>query len=157
MENATHSMKHDRNPVALFVATMGFVMFSYFTYADRTVFLESLKSLRWIKTSATIISVENNSFEINSANQYVPSSSTRYYEVKCTYQYRVGDTTYHGDRCSFGGHVDQDWPRLFTGDRISIYYNKDSPAQSVAKKGVSKSILFSPVMAMASLTWMLLA
>jgi hypothetical protein len=130
-------------------------MFSYFAYADRVLFLQSLRSIRWLRTKATIAVVEDNSFEIESRNGYTPTKSTRYYEMRCIYEYQIDGQDYRGDRYSFGGHVDQGWPQLSPGERISIFFDKNDPSQSVVRRGVSPTLCFSPILALISLAGLL--
>ena len=149
-----HAFPH---PIAALPGTGLFLMFAYLAYADRAIFLQSLQSLQWVKTDATIIEVVDNSFDIDSADQYTPARTTRYYEIKCTYKYNVDDRTYYGERHSFGGHLDQGWPRVLTGDRVSIFYDRNDPSQSVVRRGATPTLWFSPigaVGALASIIWM---
>lgn len=145
------------NPVAVLLTSGFFLFVSHLAYADRAIFRKSLRSLRWVRTDATITAVEDNSFYIDSVSQYTPARVTKFSEIKCTYKYHVKGDTYHGDRYSFGGNVDQGWTRLSPGDRISIYYDKNDFAQSVVLRGASPTLWFSPVVAvgtLASIIWM---
>jgi hypothetical protein len=144
--------------ICVFLSSCVFFSFSYFAHEDRFLVLQSIRSLRWLRSEATILTVEDNSFEIGSANEYTPARSTRYCELRCTYNYRVDGCDYRGDRYSFGGHLDQGWPPLSPGDSISIYYDKDNPSQSVVRRGVCPTLCLSPILALtalASTLWIL--
>lgn len=144
------------NSISVLLSSCFLFMFSYFAYADRVLFLQSIRSMRWLKTEATIAVVEDNSFEIASVNQYTTARSTRYCEMRCIYKYHVNGCDYRGDRYSFGGHVDQGWPKLSPGEKISIYFDKTNPSLSVVRRGVCPTLCFSPIMALvalASILW----
>jgi len=135
---------------AILFTTAALCVFSWFTYADRVLLMLSFRSFRWVKAEATIRSVEDNSFIIDSVSQYSTARSTRYDEIKCIYCFKIGGIQYEGCRYSFGGNVDQNWPALSPEGKITVYHDPGDPSQSVVKR-VCFTLWLSPLLLLGSI------
>lgn len=150
----------DRSPVTVLVILGIFCLFSYFTCADCTQFLMAVRSMRWKKASAMISEVKRDT-SVDSCVANFPGSGKYkpFYTVTiCVYRFQVNDVWYSGDRYSFGGYADQNTMLRNSGDTIAVFYDPQNPSESVVVKGLTPTLLFSPLVALSTMTallWML--
>ena len=143
-----HPGKDLRSGFVMLFVVASLCLFSCLTYSDRSSLRQSLRSFRWVKAEARIRSVEDHSFIIDTVGPY-SGRPTRYDEMKCRYRFKSGGHQYEGSQYSFGGNVDQNWPSLSAGEKITIYHDPADPSQSVVKR-MSPTLWLSPLCLLGS-------
>jgi hypothetical protein len=134
-----------------------FCVFGFMTARERRLRRQAWSSRHWLPTEGKVIDVSDNSFSIDSVNQYTPATKTKYYEDLLTISYQVDGEKYVTTNYSFGAHVDQPFEMHRVGDRVTVFYNPNEPGNAVVNKGMTFSLLLSPIFTLIGLIWVIQA
>lgn len=137
------------------IAILTATVFGYLSYQDRHQMSLAWASRKWLPAVGKVISIRDNSFEIDSASQLSVASSTRYYEDLITVKYEVNATVFTTGNYSFGGHIDQPWAIHQIGQAVTVFYDPSQPERSVVKRGIPVSLLVCPALFLLGLYWIM--
>jgi hypothetical protein len=135
------------------IAILTAAVFGYLSFQDRHRMALAWASRKWRPTVGKVISLQDNSFDIDSANQVSVASSTRYYEDLITVKYEVNATVFTTGNYSFGDHIDQPWAIHQIGQTVTVFYDPSQPERSVVKRGIPVSLLVCPALFLLGLYW----
>jgi len=121
------------------------LVFGWFTYLERHRIMNGWKSRRWIATEGRIVKVEDSSFEIDAASQYLPTKRVRFVEQELTVEYFVDGRRFRTQNYSFGGHSDQPMNQYNSDQSITVYYDPERHRSAVVRKGLPFTLILLPL------------
>ena len=126
-----------------------FIFFGRLSLLEQPQLRLALTSRRWHPVMGAVTCTKDNSFMVNLASGYASGHK----EDLLTIQYEVSGFSFTTQSYSFGGHLDQPFGIHRVGDHLAVYYNPSNPAQAVVKRGVTFSLLLSPILCLSGLGW----
>lgn len=122
----------------------------WLTWRARHLIWLGWKSRRWIRTKGKVVAVEDASFTIDAVRKYEPITEIRFESDRITVEYTVDGHLYRTQNDSFGGPATEPRNKHRLGHQISVFYDPQSHARAVVRKGIPGSLLALPLATLAS-------